>query len=154
MSAKLGAIPPGILVEMLEEADWYRFENYPDCPTSPAERQQLLECLDWNVFKVIVGAGRANGWQLSALMARLEQLSGFGPLRRALQERFFERSDILRCLRTISTAFDLLSEIQFGPLLQLEQAAQFQADRLNRFLGFIQHANGDNGVRRELAEFV
>jgi hypothetical protein len=81
---------------------------------------------------------------------RLDGVAGFDRLNAVLERHFFKRSHLLRGYRIVNDARRVLSTVRFKHL------PEFRRDRLRleRFLTFIQQADGDPSTARELEMFI
>ena len=125
---------------------------------SSTERKELLGTLEWTVFRTIVKVAEAANWNVEATVKRLTELAGFGHLRLLLEQRFFERGQLIRGYRIINDAFKIVEEIRHSYIPVLRNKDDEEKKRKTQFLAFLQKVNtlgiGNADVRRELDEFV
>ncbi|MHB1424894.1 MAG: hypothetical protein ACYC3I_17115 [Gemmataceae bacterium] len=151
---ELRKIPPKRLDKLLNSDEFYKEEDYDDCPVSAVERRQLLGDMPWSVFTTIARLAADPSLSDAALVKRLEELSGFGPLKEILDRHFFQRGRFLRCFRILNDARKILSAVRFQHLPEFRQQDRADLERRQRFIHFIRSSRGDPAVARELEEFV
>ncbi|MHB1425540.1 MAG: dynamin family protein [Gemmataceae bacterium] len=152
--SSLRQIPPGRLKKLLDSEEMYLELEGDDCPISTKERRQLLGVMPWSVFTTIARLAVDPSLSGAALVTRLEELSGFGPLKEILDRHFFQRGRFLRCFRILSDARKILNAVRFQHLPEFRQQDRADLERRQRFIHFIRSSRGDPAVARELEEFV
>jgi hypothetical protein len=150
----LRRIPHETLEMLLDDPEFFGDLDFPDSPVGPAERRELLGGMRWGVFATIARVAADPGLDLDGVVARLEETTGFGPLREVLDRHFIERGHILRCYRIAGDAQDVLNEIRYTHLPELRKGLRHEQDRLDRFLRFIRRPGGDPATAAELEGFV
>ncbi len=80
----LRRIPTKRLAKLLDDNELYLYE-YPDCPVTVEERRQLLGTMDWRVFTTAARLAADPVWSEEAIIKRLDDLAGFGPLQKVLE---------------------------------------------------------------------
>jgi hypothetical protein len=149
----LRRIPAQRLPKLLADDQLYLGE-YPDCPVSVPERERLLGTMDWGVFTTIARLSADPLLSEQAIIARLDELAGFGPLQKALERHFFTRARFLRCYRIANDARKLVSNIRYRQLPEFRKSDRADSARRERFLAFVRSAQGDPSVAKELEDFV
>jgi Dynamin family len=154
MVTTLRRIPPDTLEMLLDAEEFFCDFDLPDSPVGPAERRELLGDMKWGVFTTIARVAADPGLELDGVVERLEETTGFGPLREVLNEHFIERGHVLRCYRIANDAQEVLNEIRYTHLPKRRKEMRRENDRLERFLGFIRGTGGDPATAAELEDFV
>lgn len=149
----LRQIPAQRLQKLLDD-DQLFLGDYDDCPVTVAQREQMLGQLDWGVFTTIARVAADPALGEAAVVARLEDLAGFAPLREVLERHFFKRSRFLRGYRITCDARRIVSDLRFRVLPASRKRDREENARRDRFLRFLASAGGDAAVARELSEFV
>ena len=147
---------PGAQLELLLQNEELFCDYDPeDCPVPASERREVWRDADcgWRVFATILSEARQDG-SLEQISQRLRDLAGFEPLRRTLREHFLERAQILRCHRIVRDARGVMQQLWFDDVLALRRHAHSGRARLDRFLGFVDRADGDPDVAEELRTFL
>ena len=150
----LRRIPRETLEMLLDDPEFFGDLDFPDSSVGPAERRELLGGMKWGVFATIARVAADPELDLDGVAARLEETTGFKPLREVLERHFVERGHILRCYRIAGDAQDVLNEIRYTHLPELRKGIRQEQDRLDRFLRFIRRPGGDPATAAELEEFV
>ena len=150
----LRRIPPDTLEMLLDSEEFFRDLDFDDSPIGPEERSELLGDTKWGVFTTIARVAADPELTPDEVVERLEEVSGFGPLKRILNRHFVERGHILRCYRIVRDAQEVLQDLRFIHLPARQKGLRREKDRLNRFLLLIGQADGDPATRAELEEFV
>jgi hypothetical protein len=83
--AALWRLPPVRLGKPLNSEELYLELESADCPLTTAERRQLLGDVPWSVFTTVARVAVDLSLPDAAVVTRLEELAGFGPLREILQ---------------------------------------------------------------------
>jgi hypothetical protein len=154
MVTTLRRIPPDTLEMLLDAEEFFCDFDLPDSPVGPAERRELLGDMKWGVFTTIARVAADPGLDLDGVVKRLEETTGFGPLREILNEHFIERGHVLRCYRIANDAQEVLNEIRYTYLPKRRKEMRRENDRLERFLSFIHGTRGDPTTAAELEDFV
>jgi hypothetical protein len=142
------------LQKMLDSEELYLELESDDCPVTPTERRQLLSDMPWSVFTTIARIAIDPSLSGAAVVTRLDELSGFGPLKEILQRHFFQRGRFLRCFRILNDARKILNAVRFQHLPEFRKHDRADLARRERFVQFIRSSRGDPSVARELEEFV
>jgi len=150
----LRRIPHDTLEMLLDAEEFFCDFDFPESPVDPTERRELLGEMKWGVFTTIARVAADPALDLEGTVERLEETTGFGPLRKILNRHFIERGHILRCYRIADDAREVLNEIRFTHLPERRKEARREKDRMERFLGFISRPGGDPATAQELEDFV
>lgn len=155
----LRQIPPEVLGAMLENEDIYldyEAMTGEPCPVVAAQRRALYPKgqMPWAVFRTLARECTRDAADATEVLARLEDIAGFGPLMQVLREHFLQRAQLLRCFHTAAEAGKLLERIRFEELPALRRQADEERCRLARFTRFLENAGGDRRVAAELNEFL
>jgi hypothetical protein len=150
----LRRIPLDFLDKLLNSEEMYLELERDNCPVTPTERRQLLGDMPWSVFTTIARTVADTSLSGSAVVTRLEELSGFKPLMEILQQHFFQRGRFLRCFRILNDARKILNDVRFQHLPEFRKHDRADLARRERFIQFIRSSRGDPSVARELEEFV
>jgi hypothetical protein len=150
----LRRVPPGRLTLMLDNPAFFREREYPDCPLTPDERRALVGGLPWGVFATLARVVNDRALGVGAALEQLNELASLDPLKRTLQENFFQRGRLLRCHRILADARRILAQIKVTYLPTLRRQDRAEQQKLERFRAFIREADGDGEVAAELTEFV
>jgi Dynamin family len=151
----LRRIPSDWLETLLASDELFREFDPDDLPVSPDERRELLDDTPWGVFTTMARVAADPALSPEEVVERLEEMCGFGPLWRTLNERFIQRGHILRCYRITRDARSTLNkELKYTYLPQRREESRRERARLDRFLAFIQGAGGDSATADELRDFV
>jgi hypothetical protein len=152
---RLERIPTASLVMMLESDDLFLSEEFfRDCPVSLSERKEMLGDMPWGVFTAVARVAADGALSTEGIVERLREIAGFGPLKRVLERRFFERGQVLRCHRIVREARSLLDEIRYRQLPRLRDEDYREHQRFERYLAFVRGAPGPADVQRELDEYL
>lgn len=154
MMDALRLVPPPRLSMLLDSEEFFTELEFSDCPLTSQERKDLLSEMPWAVFTTIARLAGDAGMGVDAVAAELKEIAGFGPLRRVLERRFFERGHILRCFRIVGDARQALDDIRYHQVPELRQQDLDERAKRERLLAFVRGAGGDDKVRRELEELV
>lgn len=141
------------LEKLLDSDELFEME-FEDCPVGVEERRQLRADMPWGVFTMIARLAADPTLNEQQIVQQLEELAGFGPLREVLERHFFKRSRLLRSFRILNDARRILNQIRFRHLPEVRQRDKADEARRDRFVSFIQSAQGDPSVAKELEEFV
>jgi dynamin family protein len=154
MMATLRRIPPDTLEVLLDAEEFFCDFDLPDSPVGPAERRELLGDMKWGVFTTIARVAADPELDLDEVVERLEEITGFKPLWEILNKHFIERGHILRCYRIANDAQETLNEVRYTHLPKVRKGIRQEKERLDRFLRYIQGADGDPATAEELEDFV
>ncbi len=154
MMTTLRRIPPDTLEMLLDAEEFFCDLDFPDAPVGPAERRALLGDMKWGVFTTIARVAADRELDLAGVVERLENTTGFRPLREILNRHFVERGHILRCYRITSDAQRVLNELRFTHLPERRKRIRQEEELLNRFLRFIRQSDGEPAIAEELEDFV
>ena len=149
----LRRIPAKRLAKLLDDHEFY-LRDYDDCPVTVEEREQLLGTMPWGVFTTAARLAADPDLSEQAIIERLDELSGFGPLQKVLERHFFQRARFLRCYRTAGDARKHMNVIRYEHLPKFRKPDRAELATRERFLGFIRASSGDPTVARELEEFI
>jgi hypothetical protein len=120
---QLQQIPSKLLSKLLDSEELYR-KDYPDCPVSIADRMALRGALPWGVFTAVARLAADATLTDKEVLAKLEEWSGFGPLKEVLEQHFFRRSKLLHCFGILRKVRTLLDELRYEQLLKYQQKDQ------------------------------
>ena len=143
-------------------------ERLPHCNIPLARRKEILHefapnDLPWSTFRLIATELCLNEDTKSTLN-RLEEIAGIQPLKKLIDEHFFQRSRLIRANRVLNDLMHILTEIQFGDFfLNAEQNASLKEQCLKEceslspacreiVRGIIQHHVADQSQVRETKE--
>lgn len=153
--SSLAAIPRAKLEMMLESDELFLSDDlFQDCPVPASERRELVGDMPWGVFTTIARVASDPALSPNAITERLREIAGFGPLKRVLERRFFERGHVLRCHRIVREARSVLDEIRYRRLPRLSEEDQRERQRFDRFLAFVRGASGAADTKKELEEYL
>ncbi len=141
------------LPKLLDDDQLYLGE-YEDCPVTVLERQQVLGTMDWGVFTTAARLAADPVLSEQAIVERLEELAGFGPLRKVLERHFFQRARFLRCYRIANEARKIVNHIRYRQLPEFRKRDRADFATRERFLGFLRSSSGDPTVAMELKDFI
>jgi hypothetical protein len=151
----LRRIPPAWLDTLLDSDELFRDFDSDDLPISTDVRRKLVGDMPWGVFATIARVAADSTLSHEDVVKSLEGMCGFGPLWEALYKRFIQRGHILRCYRITRDAQGMLNrELKYTYLPRRREEGRRARERLNRFLAFIDGAEGDAATADELREFV
>lgn len=143
---KLQQIPAKLLSKLLDSEELYK-KDYPDCPVSVAERIGLRGDMPWGVFTTIARLAADATLTDEEVLEKLEEWSGFGPLKEVLEQHFFRRSKLLRCFSILREVRTLLDDLRYNYLPQIrkkDQQHQALRERYQLLLRTVQeHEAGD-----------
>ncbi len=93
-------------------------ENLPHCNIPLARRKEILSefasnDLPWSVFKLIA-LELCQSENVKDTLNHLQDIAGIQPLKKLIDEHFFQRSRLIRANRVLNDLMHLLAEIQFG----------------------------------------
>jgi GTPase Era involved in 16S rRNA processing len=154
MASTLRRIPPDVLEMLLDDPAFFRDFDFSDSPVGPAERRELMGGMKWGVFATVARVAADPELDPGKIVGRLEEVTGFGPLRGILDRHFIERGHILRCYRIAGDAQEVLNGLRYTHLPNLRRETSRDRDRLERFIGFIRRSGGNPETAGELEEFV
>ena len=121
------------------------------------EREALLidfGNIPWTVFTTISRMAAVPENDANGILNQLEKLSGFNQLNQALEQQFFKRSIFLRCYRIVSNIRNILTHIEYNLMEEYKKQQIEKQIRLNRFINFIRHSDGDSEIAQDLEAFV
>ncbi len=148
-------IPPSKLGKFLDSDSF--FLNLP-APVSSEDRENLLDDLGddvpWTVFTTIAQAASNPNLDQGEIIQHLEELAGFSKLNQTLEQHFFQRGEFLRSYRIVGDVLKLLDNFKYYHLDEFNQRWRENEAKLERFLGFIHHVNGNPIIAQELEEFI
>ena len=153
LMATLRRIPPRRLPKLLDGDEFY-LGDYEDIPVTVEERQRVLGTMDWGVFTTAARLAADPALNEQAILERLDEIAGFGPLHKVLERQFFQRARFLRCYRIASDARKIVNDIRYRQLPEFRQRDRADIARRERFLGFLHAAGGDPTVAQELEDFI
>jgi hypothetical protein len=154
LTMALRSIAPPRLKKLLDSEEFFLELEAADCPVTPAERHELLGDMPWAVFTTIARLAADPALDSDAVLARLDELAGFGPLKEVMERHFFKRARFLRCYRILNDARKVLGEVRFQQLPEFRKRDRDDRARQDRWLAFIRAAGGDQAVAQELEEVV
>lgn len=111
-------------------------------------RKEMVGNLDWEVFYRIAKELYYNS--VEASIEVLIQFSGMEKVKSILEQQFFNRSRIIRCVKTISEIKNILNEISIRRLYDL----RFNVTNRNFFLEIINDSSAPKYVKEAFKEFV
>jgi len=93
-------------------------ERLPHCNIPLARRKEILhefapKDLPWSTFRLIA-EDLCQNEDIKGSLNRLEEIAGIQPLKRLIDEHFFQRSRLIRASRVLNDLKHILTEIQFG----------------------------------------
>ncbi len=153
LQAAIASMPSGLLAKLLASEEFWTDLDHPDCPLTTDERTEMLGTLPWTVFTIIVST-LATSVTAEMAVERLGEIAGFETLRTVLDRRFLRRGRFLRTYRIVTNARAIVAEIRRSHLPALHHQARQDASHRERFLAFIDGANGNPDTAAELASFV
>ncbi len=153
LHAAIASIPPDILTKLLASEELWTGWDDPRCPLTATERSNLPGDLPWSVFTTIV-TELARSITIEMALERLDDVAGFDALRAVLDRRFLRRGRFLRTYRIVTDARAIVAEARRTHLPALRLQARQDTSHRERFLAFIDGANGEAEVAAELAAFV
>ncbi len=149
----LRRIPAKRLAKLLDDNELYLGE-YEDCPVTVEERKRVLGKMDWGVFTTVARLAADPALSEQAIVERLDELAGFGPLQKVLERHFFQRARFLRCYRIANDARKIVNDIRYRHLPDFRKRDRADRDQRERFVGFVRSASGDRSIAKELEEFI
>ncbi|MGH3147065.1 MAG: dynamin family protein, partial [Rubrobacter sp.] len=150
----LRRIPSKRLERLLQSSERFLEREYEDCPVRAEERRGLADGMPWAVFTTVARVAADAESSPDEVVERLEEISGFEPLKEVLNRHFIERGHILRCYRIVRDVQEVLDEIKYTHVPQRRKEVRDEKDRLELFLAFIRQAGGNPGTAAQLEEFV
>lgn len=132
---------------------FWKQKEFNDCAFSAAQRRELLGTMNWGVFTTVSRTLIEAGLDLEAGLTQLNDLCGFGPLKKVLEQHFFQRSHLLRCFKIVNDARKLVSSIRYKHLFEFRKKDRKETARLERFLTFVKTASGDPEIAREIEQY-
>lgn len=111
-------------------------------------RKEMVGDLDWEVFYRIAKELYHNSVETSIEV--LIRFSGMEKVKSILEQQFFNRSRIIRCVKTISEIKNILNEISIRRLYDL----RFNVTNRNSFLKIINDSSAPKYVKEAFKEFV
>lgn len=111
-------------------------------------RKEMVGNLDWEVFYRI--AKELYYHSVESSIEVLIQFSGMEKVKSILEQQFFNRSRIIRCVKTISEIKNILNEISIRRLYDL----RFNVTNRNSFLEIIKDSSAPKYVKKAFKEFV
>lgn len=111
-------------------------------------RKEMVGNLDWEVFYRIAKELYYNS--VEASIEVLIKFSGMEKVKSILEQQFFNRSRIIRCVKTISEIKNILNEISIRRLYDL----RFNVTNRNFFLEIINDSSAPKYVKEAFKEFV
>ena len=93
-------------------------EHLPHCNIPLKRRKEILHefapnDLPWSAFRLIA-AELCQNEDIKGTLNRLEEIAGIQPLKKLIDEHFFQRSRLIRANRVLNDLKHILTEIQFG----------------------------------------
>jgi GTP-binding protein EngB required for normal cell division len=152
MAATFNQIPPALMKKMLSGESLY-LGDFPDCPISVEAREILLGEMPWMVFATIASELTKHHDPMEALSS-LEEMSGFGELRTALELHFFHRSDFLRSYRVITDARQALNLLRYSQLPAMEKETREPRAQLEKFVKFTDSLRSSDTLARDLHAYL
>lgn len=148
----LAGIPKARLDRMLKN-DAAFLREYDDCPVSVHDRKEIMAGMPWRVFVLIARAIYEHDPDVA--VRELEELSGFAPLRRLIDDHFFKRSRLLRCYRILSDLHKVLEEIKRNRLAEYKKSIKTAKAELLEFTDFIiTHPQGKSETAHRLRRYL
>jgi DNA-directed RNA polymerase subunit F len=149
----LRQIPPDRLKFLLFRDKLFCEIESQDCPVPAVTRKELLGSMQWMVFVTVVQTAIQANFNVDFVVEKLEELTGFKPLRELLDRQFLRRGSLLRQYRIVQRIKQLLENIRYIKVRQIRSREEAQADKLKRYLRLVQaSASADADTARELAE--
>lgn len=111
-------------------------------------RKEMVGNLDWEVFYRIAKELYYNS--VEASIEVLIKFSGMEKVKSILEQQFFNRSRIIRCVKTISEIKNILNEISIRRLYDL----RFNVTNRHFFLEIINDSSAPKYVKEAFKEFV
>jgi hypothetical protein len=157
----LRRVPAPLLKTMLAKDSLFEREFPPEmpCPVSAETRRRLLrqfvdDGVPWGTFVQIAQRAGDPSLERPALVEQLEALSGFGPLKKKLDERFVQRSHFLRCNRIVKSAHEVVTDLRFVELPRARRESMEQQPRMQSLLQWIDKAKAPAELGDELRDLV
>lgn len=150
----LRTIPSTRLAKLLDSDEVFRELEFADCPVSARERCRLLGETPWGVFTTLARVAADDQLDADGVQRALDEIAGFDQLKEILDRHFLERGHILHCYRIVEHARRVLNEVRYKRLPAFSEREREEEGRLNRFLSFVNQANGDSTTARELKDFL
>ncbi len=127
--------------------------EYDDCPVPVDDRREIMAGMPWRVFVLIARALYEH--DLKVAVQDLEELSGFAPLRRLIEDHFFKRSRLLRCYRILTDLKKMLEEIKWNRLAEYKKSIKAAKTELLEFTDFIiSHPQGKSETAHRLRRYL
>ena len=141
---------------MLADEELFCAFDLPGCPVSPADSAELRRATGtaWSVFVTVARVAADAALPDDEVVKRVAELAGFERLKGVLRRHFLERGELLRSHRIARDAYRLVETIRFDHLPRAHRDAPAAPERLERFLRFVQSADGDPAVAGELTAFL
>lgn len=149
----LRCIPAQRLPKLLDDEELYLADD-DRCPVTVEERQRVLAKMDWGVFTTTARLAADPFLSEQAIVERLDELAGFGPLQKVLERHFFQRARFLRCFSIATDARKILNGIRYRHLPEFRTRDRADFARRERFLGFLRSSGGDRAVAMELTDII
>lgn len=118
----LQRIPPKRLQKLLASDEFFLEYEFPDCPISAKTRRELRGDFVWSVFTTLAKLAADPELDEEAIIAQLEDLAGFQPLQRVLEQHFFQRSEFLHSYHLVLQAKEIMNEMRYQHFPALLQA--------------------------------
>jgi hypothetical protein len=148
-------IPAARLEKFLNNEEFFLELDVSDYPIPLKEREALLGDMPWTVFTTIARAAADPTLESDAVIQRVKNLAGFDRIKEVLEQRFFQRSQLLCCHRILNDASQILKTIKFKHLPTLRKRDREERARQGRFLNFLRRAAPlDPEIVRELEALV
>lgn len=129
---QLQQIPSKLLSKLLDSEELYK-KDYPDCPVSIADRMALRGALPWGVFTTSARLVADATLTDKEVLEKLEDWSGFGPLKEVLEQHFFRRSKLLHCFGILREVRTLLDDLRYEQLLKCQRKDQQDCAQRERY---------------------
>jgi GTPase Era involved in 16S rRNA processing len=151
---QLCQIPKKHQDKLLDQDELYLHAEQDAWPVNEDERERLIADLPWGVFVQIARAVIDADGNMATAREVLEDLSGFDAIVNVLNEHLFKRSRFLRHYQTVMEATRLIMKLRFEESVDATKRDQKVRHQRERFLSFVENAQGDQDVRKELAEYL
>lgn len=144
-------IPDSVLERLMKTDERWRRE-YEDCPVTVEERIAIQDSMSWGVFRTLVNLARDQTMSQDEFCEQLASLSGFRQLRVLVEQRFLQRSQLLRCRRIALEARKKWSQSKKSELLKLRERLRERDQVLNEVRQEIRRPETQNLLERLISE--
>jgi GTPase Era involved in 16S rRNA processing len=145
-------IPKEALEELLEEREFFDYEDFDNCPYTPAQRREKRSGIQWTIFQMI--ADTLISYDYGKALSLLREYAGFEELCKILKTHFFERGQLLKCNHIVSQIHEELMQIYLYKLYVEKKKVMRRKAKIQKFNLLINDLGANFKMPGEMVELI